>query len=91
MIKGSTIIMSEAYIDELTRHKDNWTKKLNVETNPGIREKIQNKVTYLENKLEDALEFQDIVDEIINIDIPRITSVRTISGLVIPINNVQVL
>ena len=91
MIKGSTIIMNEEYINELTRHRDNWSKKLKVETNPGIREKIEDKVKYLNTRLEEALEFQDTIDEIINVDVPRITSVKTISGLVLPIKNIQVL
>ena len=90
MIKGSTIIMNDDYIDEVTRHRDIWEKKLKIETNPEIRNRIQDKVNYLNEKLEDALEFTDTVDEIINIDIPRLTSVKTITGLVLPIKNIQV-
>ena len=90
MIKGSTIIMNDDYISELTRHRDNWIKKAKVETNPHLREQLEQKAEYLNQKLESALEFQDTVDEIINVEVPRIMAIRTIGGLVIPAKNVQV-
>lgn len=91
MIEGSTVIMNEAYIAELTRHRDMCKKKLDKETFPKIREELAEKYTRYDNMLNQALDFQDTIVEVINIDIPKLTSIRTMSGLVLPLKNVQVL
>ena len=91
MIEGSTVIMNEAYIAELTRHRDICKKKLDKETFPKIREELTERYNRYDNMLNQALDFQDTIVEVINIDIPKLTSIRTMSGLVLPLKNVQVL
>lgn len=91
MIKGSTIIMSDEFISELTRHKDICKKKLDIEMMPEAREELTRRYELLEEKLNQALEFQDVIDEVVNLDMPRLTAVKTINGLVLPIKNVQIL
>ena len=44
-----------------------------------------------ENKLTEALDFQDTIQDIINIDVPRITTIRTINGVVLPLRNIKVI
>lgn len=91
MIKGSTIIMSEAYIEELSRHKKNVYDKFLAEDIPDKKQELENKYTHLSLKLEEALCFQDTIDEIINLEVPNLAIVKTISGLAIPLANVRVL
>lgn len=91
MIKGSTVIFTDEYISELKRHRDNAKKQLEVEIDTRLREDLEKKYLYFHNKVEHALDFQDVVEEVINVDIPRITTIRTIKGLVIPIKNIQII
>ena len=80
MIQGSTIIFNDEYISEINRHINNTEQKLKCEVIPNERQ-----------KLEEAMDFQDTVSELINVDIPRIAAVKTVSGIVLPLRNVQVL
>lgn len=91
MIIGSTIIFNDDYISEIKRHRDNIQRKLDNEVIPDAREELQEKYKFFDNKLEEAMDFQDVASEFINIDVPRIAAVRTISGAVLPLRNVQVL
>ena len=90
MIKGSTIIMSEEYISELERHRDKWQKRFELETHVKERAKCEKELRAYQDKIEKALEYQDTIDEIVHIDIPRLTAVKTISGVTLPITHVQV-
>ena len=91
MIQGSTIIMSDKYIDILTRHVENSQRKLNCETNEHSKRKLQKELEYRQTKLDKALEFQDVIEQIINIDTPKIAAVKTVKGYVLPLNNVKVI
>ena len=91
MIEGSTVIMSQEFIDELIRHRDICKKKLEHEFSIPARNELQKKYDHLEKSISNALDFQDTIVEIINVDIPRITAVRTATGLVLPIKNVKIL
>ena len=91
MIKGSTVIFNEAYIEELTRLRDNCQSKLEMETFFKERQKLEEQLNIYQTKLDKALDFQDVLDEVIHIDVPQITTVRTISGVVLPLKNIKVI
>lgn len=91
MIKGSTIIMSEAYIEELTRHKNNFQAILANTDIPDQQDILKERIRIFNQKIEEAMDFQDTVEEILNLDIPKMTVVKTVNGLVLPIANVKVL
>ena len=91
MINGTTVIMNDEYISEITRHRDMYKKKVENEVVPEVHEKLLQKLNYFENKLTQAIEFQDTVEEIVNLDIPRITAVKTLNGYVLPLKHVQIL
>ena len=91
MIKGSTIIMSEAYIEELTRHKENAFNLYEKEDIPNKKEDLKLKYENLCLKLEEALSFQDVIDEVVNLEIPSLAIAKTVSGLAIPLANITVL
>ena len=91
MIKGSTVIMSEDYIADLTRHRDTYKKLMENEPYFDAQAKYRTKYEMYEEKLNKALEFQDTIEEIINVEIPKISVVKTVTGLAIPLRNLQVL
>jgi DNA-binding transcriptional regulator GbsR (MarR family) len=91
MIKGSTVIMSSAYIDEIDSYISLLQTKLSKESNERKKSELQSQIDSYTDKLEKALAFQDTIDEVLNIDMPRLTLVKTMRGSVIPIKNVQVL
>lgn len=91
MIKGSTVIFNEAYIDELTRLRDNCRNRLEMETFVKQRQKLEQELEMLERKLNIALDFQDVLEEVIHIDVPAITTVKTVSGMVLPLKNIDVI
>ena len=91
MIKGSTVIMSSAYIYEIDSYISLLQTKLSKETHERKKSELQSQVDIYTDKMEKALAFQDTIDEILNIDMPRLTLVKTMRGSVIPIKNVQVL
>ena len=90
-ISGTTVIMSNEYIDELTRHRDNVQRKLNIETLMGERIRLEQELAVKQRKLDEALDFQDTVEEVLNVDCPRLTVVKTLSGMVLPLRHVQVI
>lgn len=89
MIKGSTVIFNEEYIDEITRHRDIAKRKYEVENMPNLKEKLRVEYNGWENKLEWALNFQDTVDFVQNMEIPKITVCKMLSGLEVPAKNLQ--
>ena len=91
MIKGSTIIFNDEYISELKRHIDNARRQLDTTIDSKVRQELEEKVDYLSKKLEYALDFQDTVDQVINVEVPRITTVKTISGVTLPLRIVQII
>lgn len=91
MIKGSTIIFNEEYISEIERHISNVEKQLKNEITPDKRYALKEKLDKLNAKLEYALDFQDCLEEVLNVDILKLATVRTMSGLVLPLNIVKVI
>ena len=91
MIEGSTVIFNEQYIEELTRHRDYHKKRFETEDNPYRKQEYQKSYENFENKLTEALDFQDTIQDVINIDVPRITVIRTINGVVLPLRNIKVI
>lgn len=91
MIKGSTVIMSEEYIDELQRHLAKWKKRFELETQVKERNKCEKEISMYEAKIDKALSYQDTIEEILHIDIPRLTAVKTVGGKTFPITHVQVI
>lgn len=89
MIKGTTVIFNDEYIDEVTRLRDIAKRKYDVENVPSNKEKLLKEYTHWENKLEWAMNFQDTVDFIQNMEVPAITICKTITGLEIPAKNLQ--
>lgn len=91
MIKGSTVIFNDEYISELQRHKDNARRQLENTIDSRARIALEEKFNYLSKKLEYALDFQDTVDQVINVEVPKITTVRTISGVTLPLRIIQII
>lgn len=91
MIKGSTVIFNESYLSELERHKSNLKRKLDYETSPYIRQDLERQYDNMCYKIDKATEFQDVVDEVINFDVPRIAMIKTVGGLALPLSNVQII
>lgn len=91
MIKGSTVILNEEYINELTRHRDNWEKRYNSEVMLQPKNKALNQLNKFESKLQKALDFQDTVQEILHIDNPHMTVVRTVNDIVLPLSHVKII
>lgn len=91
MIKGSTVIFNDEYIAELIRHRDNAQKKFEIEDVPENKNKAQKYLEAAENKLEWATSFRDTIDHFVNLDVPNITGVVTVSGYQLPAKNLQVL
>ena len=91
MIKGSTVIMSEEYIDELVRHKNIFEEKLKLEDIPDKKEVLKQRIEFFKNKINEAEEFQDTIEEVINYEIPSMALIKTVTGIVIPVSNVKVL
>ena len=89
MIKGTTVIINDAYIDEVTRHRDIAKRKYEVENMPTQKEKLKTIYDNWENKLEWSLNFQDTVDFVQNMEVPQITVCKMVSGLEIPAKNLQ--
>jgi len=89
MIKGSTVIFNEDYIDEITRHRDIAKRKFDTENMPNLKEKLRKEYENWENKLEWSLNFQDTVDFVQNLEIPKLTVCKMLSGLEIPAKNLQ--
>lgn len=91
MVKGSTVIFNEDYIDEVTRHRDNWQRKYDVENMPNQKEKNKKELERWEAKLEWSINFQDTVDFVQNMEVPAITVVKTLQGYEIPAKHLQVI
>ena len=91
MIKGNTVIFNEEYISELNRHRDGAKKQLDTTIDSKVRRGLEREIDYFTKKLEYALDFQDTVDQVINVEIPQITAIKTVSGVVLPIRIVQII
>lgn len=91
MIKGSTVIFNDEYISELQRHKDNTRRQLDNTIDSKVKRELEEKFNYLSKKLEYALDFQDTVDQVINVEVPKITTVRTIGGVTLPLRIIQII
>ena len=89
MIKGATVIFNEEYIQEITRHRDTAKRKYEIENMPEKKEELKKKLESWEAKLDWALNFQDIVDKVQNMEIPSITVCKMISGEEIPAKLLQ--
>lgn len=91
MIKGTTVIFNEDYISEIERHISATEQNIASEVTPDKRVVLMKKLDNLNNKLEEALEFQDCVDEILDMDTPRLTVLKTITGKVLPLRIVKII
>jgi len=91
MISGSTVIFNDDYIDEVTRHRDIAKHKYEVENMPNQKENLKKTYDAWESKLEWAMNFQDTVDFVQNMEVPSITVCKTLTGYEIPAKHLQVL
>jgi hypothetical protein len=89
MLKGTTVIFNEEYIDEVVRHRDIAKRKYEQEHMPNNKERLQKEYEAWERKLEWSLNFQDSVDFVQNMEVPKITVCKTIGGLEIPAKHLQ--
>ena len=89
MIKGTTVIFNEEYIDEIARHRDIAKRKYELEHMPNHKEKLKKEYESWENKLEWSLNFQDEVDFVQNMEVPKITVCKTLKGYEIPAKHLQ--
>ena len=78
------VIFADSYIDELTRHRDIWKERYEVEDMPNVKLQCGKKYKEFDDKLNWALDFQDVVESIKNEDIPQITLVKTTRGYELP-------
>lgn len=90
MKHGSTVIFNNDYIEELTRHKDIAKRKYDVENVPDVKAKLKEELDVWENKLAWAEEFQDTIDSFVNIDIPKMTVIKTMGGYEYPAKYLQI-
>ena len=90
MIKGSTVIMSDEYISELKRHRDICHTNYLNEDLPDRKEEYRVKEEYFNQKIDEAEEFQDTVESILNLDMPKMAVVKTINGVVLPLSNINI-
>lgn len=91
MIKGTTVIFNEEYIDEITRHRDIAKQKYEVEDLPEEKINCKKALDKWEQKLDWALNFTDTVDSLENIMVPNITVVRTLKGYELPAKHLQLI
>ena len=90
-MQGTTVIFNEEYIDELSRHRDNWQTKYEVEDMPDLKEAARQNLEKFEKKLDWALNFRDTVEFTQHMEVPQITMVKTLSGFEIPAKHLQTL
>ena len=91
MQHGSTVIFSNEYIEELTRHRDIAQRKYDVENMPNQKVKLKEELDAWENKLAWAEEFQDTIDSFVNVEVPKITAIKTMGGYEYPVKYLQVI
>ena len=91
MQHGATVIFNEEYIDEIIRHRDIAKKKYEVENMPQAKAKAKEEWDAWENKLAWAEEFQDTIDKFVNVDIPKMTAIKTMGGYEYPAKYLQVI
>ena len=91
MKHGATVIFNQDYIDEVIRHRDIAQRKFDVETIPSKKNEAKAALDAWEAKLEDAECFQDVIQEIKHLDIPKMTAVRTMGGRELPVRMLQVI
>lgn len=91
MIKGSTVIFNDEYIEELIRHRDNAKRKFEVEDLPEYKNKAEAQYQAAENRLEWATGFRDTIDHFVHLDVPNITAVVTMQGYELPAKYLQVI
>ena len=91
MKKGNTVIFNDEYIDEVIRHRDIAKKKYEVENMPNQKARLKEELDAWENKLAWAEEFQDTIDTLVNVEIPKITAIKTMGGYEYPAKYLQVI
>mgnify|MGYP003290131074 CR=1 FL=1 len=91
MVKGTTVIFNDEYVDEIIRHRDISKKKYENENMESIKAKHLKNYKAWEQKLDWALNFQDTVDSFINVEVPSITVCKTMGGLELPAKHLQVI
>lgn len=89
MIQGSTVIFNDEYIAEVERHRNSAKKKYEIENMPEKKAEYKKKYEAWEQKLDWALNFQDTVDRIENLDVPAIRVCKTFTGLALPAKHLQ--
>lgn len=90
MIQGTKVIFNNDYIEEITRHRDNAQKVWENELMPDAKEKAKKALDSWEDRLEWALSFEDILDEVKNVDVPNITIFKTMGGYELPAKHIQI-
>lgn len=91
MRQGTKVIFNQDYIDEVIRHRDIAQHKFNVENMPQQKENARKELEKWEQKLEFAENFQDTIEEIKHMDIPKLTAIKTMGGYEYPASCFQVI
>lgn len=91
MKHGATVIFNQDYIDEVIRHRDIAMRKFEVETIPSKKNEAKQVLDNWESKLEDAECFQDTIQEIKYMEVPKMTVIRTMGGRELPSRVLQVI
>lgn len=88
---GNTVIYNNDYISEIERHRDIWKKRFETENMLDNKIRYEKQYKELEKKLEAAICFQDTLDSVKYVDIPKITVIKTMGGHEIPAKYVQLI
>ena len=90
-MNGAKVIFNEAFIDEITRHRDFSKHKYDIENMPEMKNKLLKEYEAWNKKLDWALNFQDTIAYVRNMDTPKLTVCKMVSGLELPAKNLQTL
>jgi hypothetical protein len=88
-MNGAKVIFNAEFIDEITRHRDFSKHKYDLENLPEMKSKLLKEYEAWNKKLEWAMNFQDTIAYVRNMDIPKLTVCKMVSGLELPAKNLQ--
>ena len=88
-MNGARVIFNSEFIEEITRHRDFSKRRYDIENLPDMKNKLLKEYERWNKKLDWALSFQDTVAYVKNMDTPKMTVCKLLSGLEVPARNLQ--
>lgn len=86
---GAKVIFNSEYIDELTRRRDTARARWETENMTQPKNKLYETYQAWDRKLEEALDFQDTIESVVNTEYLNVPLCKTISGKEIPMDLLQ--